>query len=264
MTQFQTLLIEDRGPVRLVTLNQPEMYNPLDQTSGQELIQALEEAEREQSVRALVLTGAGKAFSAGGNVRLMGKLVEQGGARSPFFSEIAALLNRTIITLRHLPKPVVCALNGVAAGGGLGWCLACDLVVAAQGARLDPGYIRIAVNPDGGNSLLVTHLIGHKRASAFFMLARPISAQEALAWGMVNQVVPDHQVLASALELAQELARGPAQALASTKRLINRAVFGDLESILEQERREIMRLVDEPDHAEGIRAFFEKRPPRFA
>ena len=263
MSTFQTLLVEDRGPVRLLTLNQPELFNPLDAVSGAELIQALEEAGRQPAVRALVLTGAGKAFAAGGNVRLMGGLLQKGQDPAPWFSDIGAILNRSIITLRRLPKPVVCALNGVAAGGGLGWCLACDLVVAAARARLDPGYVRIAVCPDGGASALVTRLIGHKRASEFFLLGRVLKAAEALDWGLVNRVVADGQVVDEALKLAQELAAGPAQALAATKALLNQATLGDLETILEEERQAIARLSSQPDFAEGITAFFEKRRPNF-
>ncbi len=263
MPEYQTILVQDQGPVRVLTLNQPQLFNPLDAQSGRELVAALEEADRDSQVRALVLTGAGKAFAAGGNIRLMGELVRSGQASKPFFSEISAILNRSVITLRRLSKPVVCALNGVAAGGGLGWCLACDLVVAAESARLDPGYVRIAVNPDGGTSVMVARLIGLQRASEFFMLGRVLSASEALEWGMVNRVVPDDQVLAEALDLARQLAAGPAQALAATKALLNRATLADLESILEDERRWIIELADQPDFVEGINAFFQKRQPRF-
>ena len=263
MADFQTILCHDQGAVRVLTLNQPQLFNPLDARSGTELVAALEEADRAPGVRAVVLTGAGKAFAAGGNVRLMAEKVLSGQSTKPFFSEIAAILNRTIITLRRLAKPVVCALNGVAAGGGLGWCLACDLVVAAQSARLDPAYVRIAVNPDGGASALVTRLIGLKRASEFFLRGRVLSAQEALEWGMINRVVEDGQLMDEALKVARELAAGPPKALALTKALLNQAVLGDLETILENERRGIIELADQPDFIEGIKAFVEKRPPRF-
>ncbi len=263
MQKFQTLLLEDQGPVRVITLNQPQLFNPLDAVSGVELVQALEQADRERSVRALVLTGAGKAYAAGGNVRLMGDLLQKGERPGPWFSDIGATLNRSIITLRRLSKPVVCALNGVAAGGGLGWCLGCDLVVAARSARLDPGYVRIAVCPDGGASVLVTRLIGLKRASEFFLLGRVLGAQEALEWGMINRVVDDAELMAEALKMAQQLAQGPPQALAATKALLNQAVLPDLETMLEEERQSIAWLSEQPDFAEGIRAFFERRPPKF-
>ena len=264
MPDFQTLLLQDIGNVREITLNRPKLFNPLDNTSGPELVHALEQADRDDSVRVVVLTGAGKAFSGGGNVRAMAQTLENGESLAGMFAGVAGILNRSIITLRRLSKPVVCALNGVAAGGGLAWALSCDLILAAESARFDPGYIRIALNPDGGNSALVSRLIGLQRASAFFMLGRVIDMATALKWGMVNKVVPDGQVLEEAHALAAELAKAPREALASTKKLLNRAILGDLESILEEERSEIMRLSEMPDFAEGITAFMEKRKPKFS
>lgn len=264
MSDYKTILVEDQGPVRIITLNRPELFNPLDIESGPELVDALERADREAQVRALVLTGAGKAFSAGGNVRLMGEGLAKGDDPAEFFCEVAAVLNRSIITLRRHSKPIVCALNGVASGGGLGWALGCDFIVMADSAKFDPGYIRIAVNPDGGASVLISRLIGPKRAAAFFMLGQAINSQTALEWGMVNQVVAGGQVMDAALKLAGQLAQGPAQAMAATKALLNQALFGDLEAILENERRTILELCQQDDFAEGIKAFFEKRKPQFA
>lgn len=263
MAPYETIVAEDRGAVRVLTLNQPKQFNPLDYVSGPELVDALERADRDPAVRAVVLTGAGRAFSGGGNVAGMRQALDEGRDMSLWFATLAGHLNRTIITLRRLSKPVVCAMNGVAAGGGVGWALACDLVVMADDTRFDPGYIRIAVNPDGGTSALVTRLIGHKRAAEFFMLGRAIKAPEALAWGLVNKLAPTGEVLAEALAMAQALAAGPREALASTKALLHRAALGDLETILEEERAEICRLSTLPEFAEGIAAFFDKRKPDF-
>lgn len=263
MDQFKTLLVEDRGPVRLLTLNQPDMFNPLDFDSGPELVRALELAQREPGVRAVVITGAGRAYAAGGNVRLMADLVNNDGDIEQFFSNLAYILARTMVTLRRLRLPVIAAVNGPVAGGGLAWALGCDLIVASEKARFDPAYIRIAVSPDGGAATMVSRLIGHKRASEFFLLGKVISAAEALEWGMINRMAPPEEVLDTALGLANELANGPAEALAATKELLNQAVFGDLEGLMEQERQSIMRLTQQPDFAEGIRAFFEKRKPEF-
>lgn len=264
MAEYKTLLIEDRGPVRLITLNQPQIFNPLDYGSGPELIQALEEAGSDPAVRTLVLTGAGPAFSGGGNVREMAKALKSGEKPSIFFSELAAILHRSVSTLRRLPKPVVCALNGVVSGGGIGWALACDVVVAGDKARFDPGYIRIALSPDGGSTALITRVLGLQRASAFFMLPEAIDATTAQAWGLVNRVVAPEALMEEALAVAQRLAKGPATALAQTKALLNQAMFGDLETVMENERQSLCRLGDQPDFAEGIAAFFEKRKPEFA
>ncbi len=263
MDQFKTIIVEDRGPVRLLTLNQPDMFNPLDFDSGPELARALELAQREPGVRAVVITGAGRAYAAGGNVRLMADLINNDGDIEQFFSDLAYILAKTVITLRRLRLPVVAAVNGPVAGGGLAWALGCDLVVASEKARFDPAYIRIAVSPDGAASAFVPRLIGHKRASEFFLLGKAVSAAQALEWGMINRVAPPGEVLDTAMALANELANGPAQALAATKDLLNQAVYGDLEGLMEQERQSIMRLSLLPDFSEGIRAFFEKRKPEF-
>ncbi|ADK84042.1 Enoyl-CoA hydratase/isomerase [Desulfarculus baarsii DSM 2075] len=263
MEPYETLSVQDHGAVRLLTLNQPQRFNPLDFASGPELARALEDAQAAAGVGAVVLTGAGKAFAAGGDVRQMRDIVENGGDIRRFFSDLAYILAKTTITLRRLRLPVIAAINGVAAGGGLAWALAADLALAAEGVRFDPAYIRIAVCPDGGASAIVPRLIGHKRASEFFLLGRAIDAATARDWGLINQVVAPAELLPRALEAAERLAQAPAQALARTKALLNQAVFGDLEVVLENERQGIMDLCGQPDFAEGLRAFFEKRPTRF-
>jgi 2-(1,2-epoxy-1,2-dihydrophenyl)acetyl-CoA isomerase len=239
------------------------MFNALDLDSGPELVAALEEADRDMELRAVILTGSGRAYAAGGNVQLMAEGVKQGLSLGPAFADIAAWLNRTVITLRRMDLPVVCAMNGVASGGGLAWALGCDLIVAARSASFDPAYCRIAVTPDGGSSLLVTSLIGHKRASEFFLLGRALSAEEALQWGLVNQVTADSGLMEASLALARKLSANSRRANALTKALMNRAVLADLERVLEDERKTIVEICQEPDFAEGIRAFFEKRKPRF-
>lgn len=264
MSVYKTLLVEDRAAARILTLNQPAIFNPADEVSAPEFIDALERAERDQSVRVVVVTGAGKAFSAGGNVRKMFETLEAGQQLSLYLMGLAANLHRSIATIRRMPKPVICAMNGITAGGGLGWALSCDLVVAAASAKLDPGYVRIALSPDGGSTGLLSRALGLQRANEFFMLGRVLDAEKAQALGLVNKVVPDGEALEAALEWAQELARGPAAALAATKRLLNQAVLGDLETIMENERQSICAMSDLPDAREGITAFIEKRKPDFS
>lgn len=263
MADYQTLKIQDQGAVRTITLNRPKMFNPLDSQSGSELVAALEEADHDARVRAVLLTAAGRAYAAGGNIQMVGEGIKSGQAPGPLFLEVAGWLNRTVITLRRVSKPVVCAMNGVASGGGLAWALACDLIVAAKSARFDPAYRRLAVCPDGGASALVTELIGSKRASEFFLLDKAIDADTALAWGMVNRVVADEELMDAAMEMAQDLATGPRRAMAKAKELINRAVLPHLERVLEDERQTIVELSGQPDFIEGVTAFFEKRKPEF-
>ncbi|MCF8034370.1 MAG: enoyl-CoA hydratase/isomerase family protein [Desulfarculaceae bacterium] len=263
MASYETLLCQDRGPVRLITLNNPDTFNALDFTSGPELIGALEEAGRDPAIRVVVLTGAGKAFSAGANVRLMQQGLAEGKPPAPFFSELAAILHRSISTMRRLPKPVVCALNGVAAGGGMGWVLASDMVVASRAARLEPAYIKIGLTPDGGSTALLARALGPHRAAEFFMLGQGMNAQTAFEHGLFNQVVEPDQELDTALELAEGLAAGPATALAQTKALLNSSLYGDLEKVMEDERQSICAMSTGPEFLEGITAFFEKRKPSF-
>ncbi len=264
MSDYKTLLVEDVGAVRVLTLNQPKIFNPADEVSAPDFIDALERAERDPNVRVVVVTGAGKAFSAGGNVKKMFETLEAGEKLSLYLMGLAAQLHRSISTIRRMPQPVVCAMNGVTAGGGLGWALCCDLVVAAASAKLDPGYVRIALSPDGGSTGLLSRILGLQRASEFFMLGRVLEAEKACELGLINKVVPDGKALEAALEWAQELARGPAAALAATKRLLNQAIYGDLETIMEDERQSICAMSDLPDAREGIMAFFEKRKPDFS
>ncbi|MBU0513466.1 MAG: enoyl-CoA hydratase/isomerase family protein [Proteobacteria bacterium] len=262
---FETLILEVEPPLGTISLNQPQIFNPLDTRSGPELAAALENLALDDRVRAVILTGRGKAFSAGGNVRAMAEAIEADPDQGPpeMFMNITRWLNATVLAIRRLDKPVVCAMNGVASGGGLAWAMACDLVVAARSARLDSAYIRIGFSPDGGLAAFLPLLMGHKRATEFLMLGGSISAEEGLAWGLVNRVVDDGAVLDEAQKLALDLAARPRLALARTKALLHRAFYPDLERIVEDERRHIVELSARADFREGIASFFEKRPPRF-
>ncbi len=261
---YQTLTLEDRPEARIITLARPARFNPLDELAGGELRDALERTGREAGVRVVVLTGAGRAFAAGADLKAAAQALAAGQeAAVDFLGRAAGALGQTVTALRRLPQPVIAALNGVAAGGGLAWALACDLVVASRQARLDPGYLRVALCMDGGLSALLPRLIGLKRASEFFLLGRVLDAATAREWGLCNQVVEPERLLPAALALAGELARSPAAALAAGKALMNRASLGDLETVLEDERCEVMRLAARPEFAEGVRAFVEKRPPRY-
>ncbi len=262
---FETLILEVEPPLGTISLNQPRIFNPLDARSGPELVAALESLALDDRVRAVILTGRGKAFSGGGNVRAMAEAIEADPNQGPprMFLAVTRLLNATVLAIRRLDKPVVCAMNGVASGGGLAWAMACDLVVAARSARLDSAYIRIGFSPDGGLAAFLPLLMGHKRATEFFMLGGSISAEEGLTCGLVNRVVDDDAVLDEARKLALDLAARPRLALARTKALLHRAFYPDLERILEDERPNIVELSGQADFREGIAAFFEKRPPRF-
>jgi 2-(1,2-epoxy-1,2-dihydrophenyl)acetyl-CoA isomerase len=265
MTDWQTLIVTVEGPLGWITLDQPAIFNPLDVTSGPEITAALEAMAMDDAVRVVILTGRGKAFSAGGNVKAMAETIQADPDKGPprLFNEVVRWLNGIVLAIRRMDKPIICALNGVAAGGGLAWAMACDLVVAARSARLDSAYIRIGFSPDGGLSVFLPLLMGHKRATEFLMLGQTITADEGRELGLVNRVVDDEAVLDEARKIALDLAARPRLALARTKEYLHRAFYPDLEARLEAEHRAIVELSANFDFREGIAAFFEKRPPRF-
>ncbi|MBW1712908.1 MAG: enoyl-CoA hydratase/isomerase family protein [Deltaproteobacteria bacterium] len=257
----ETLIYEIKEQTAIITLARPKLLNALDQESSLELVQALEEAGSDQKVRTIILTGQGRAFSAGGNVRGMLDHLEKnpGQGASAFFRRVVDLLNRSVLAIRQAPKPVLAAVNGVAAGGGLGWVLASDLILATPRARFDAAYIRIAINPDGGNTFFLPRFLGPWRASELFFLGQALTAEEALNLGLVNRLTAEENLMDEALSLARELAGKSAQVLARTKALINASAFAGLAGQLELEREAILASADEPDFEAGIRAFFDKK-----
>jgi 2-(1,2-epoxy-1,2-dihydrophenyl)acetyl-CoA isomerase len=258
---FQTLTYDRRDTTALITLARPEALNALNEDSGRELVAALEEAGRDETVRAVVLTGRGKAFSAGGDVRAMRDhlAAHPGQGAAPFFFRVVDWLNRSVLALRQMPKPVLAAVNGVAAGGGLSWVLASDIVLAAPQARFDTAYIRIAVSPDGGNTLFLPRLLGPWRAAELFFLGQAVSAEEGQRLGFVNRLVPAERLVEEALALAAELARRDPAALARTKALINATTFVGLAEALERERQGILASAEAPAFEAAIQAFFSQR-----
>lgn len=258
---YETLEYRIQDQTAVITLNMPHTYNALDEQSGPELVRALETAATDEAVRAVILTGVGKAFSAGGNVQLMYKYLsehpDQGA--SPLFDGIVDNLNRSVLLMRRMPKPVIAAVNGVAAGGGLGWVLAADMVLAAPHARFDTAYIRISVSPDGGNAFFLPRLLGPWKAAELLMRGKALTAEEARNLGLVSRIIEADFLLDEALALAAELARMSAPALARTKELINTSLDSNLEQTLELEKKYLLASVDEGDFRTSINAFFDKK-----
>jgi len=258
---YQTLSYQIKDQAAVITFTRPEALNPLDQISGPEICQALEAAGHDPAVRAIILTGQGRAFSAGGNVRAMRDYLADhpGQGASPLFRLIVTCLNRSILAIRQAPKPVIAAVNGVAAGGGLGWVLASDLVLAAPEARFDTAYIRIAASPDGGNTFFLPRLVGPWRAAELFFLGQSFSAEEGLKFGLVSRLVDKDKLLDEALALAADLARRSAPALARTKALLTASFETSLAGQLELERQGLLASSDEPDFEAAIKAFFDRK-----
>lgn len=253
-----TILTSLDGGVLTITLNRPKA-NAFDTPMAQALTRIFRDAGRDDAVRVVVLTGAGKLFSAGQDV---GEFGDQ-GERS-FREHLLATYNPLIVQMRRLEKPILGAINGAVAGAALGIALACDLRIASDSARFVVGFLGIGLGPDSAVSLMLPTLIGLGRAAEAVFTNQPVTAEQALAWGLVNRVVPAEALAAAAAEWAAELARGPIHAMGISKRDFNRAILPHLEEVLDYEAHNQEVAGKRPEHREGLAAFREKREPNYA
>lgn len=258
--RYETITLDVAAGVATITLNRPEAFNALTLALGRELFSAVLEVDEDPAVRCVVLTGAGRAFCGGGDVREFVQGLPRIGV---LIKELTTYIHGAVSRLVRTPKPVVTAVNGVAAGGGLSLALAGDLVVAAESARFTMAYSRIGATPDGSSSYWLPRLVGVRRAAELFYTNRVLSAAEALAWGMITRVVPDAELGEAVRRLAAELAQGPTLALGHGKRLFHASTTESLETQMELESQAIAASGHTEDFAEGVRAFVEKRPPVF-
>jgi 2-(1,2-epoxy-1,2-dihydrophenyl)acetyl-CoA isomerase len=258
--RYETLTLEVAGGVGTLTLNRPDALNALDLALGRELLAAVVGLAEDPAVRCVVLTGAGRAFCGGGDVR---DFARAGAGAGRLLKELTTYVHGAVSHLVRMPKPVVAAVNGVAAGGGLALALAGDLVLAAESARFTMAYSRIGATPDGSSTYWLARLVGLRRALELFYTNRVLGAAEAAAWGLVTRVVPDAALGDEVRRLAGELAQGPTLALGRGKRLLHAATTESLESQMAAESEAIAASGHTEDFAEGVRAFVEKRPPAF-
>jgi len=248
------------GGVAEITLNRPKALNAIDHALAERLAQALADIDGEPAVRVVLLRGAGRAFMAGGDLRDF----RAAGERAPEAVErLIVPFHRIIQTIRALRQPVVAAVHGAVAGGGLALALACDFVIAAEDAVFTPAYLRIATNPDGGATWAAVRLLGERRALEWLMLGDALSAAQAQRLGLINRVVPPGALEDEARALAVKLAVGPFEAQASLKRLVWRAAAASLEDQMDAEAAGFRSLSATADFREGLAAFFERREPRF-
>ena len=249
------------GAVLTIELNRPDSLNAWNQALGEELLAAVREAAADQAVRAVLVTGAGRAFSSGADLRAGFEATPEG------HPDVRTALNERyhpIITgIRTMPKPVVAAVNGPAVGIGCSLALACDLVLAAESAYFLLAFVNIGLVPDGGSSVLVPERAGFARAAEMAMLGERIPAPQALAWGLVNRVVPDAELADRARELAERLAAGPTRSYAGSKRQLNAWRFARMEAQLELEAEIQQEMAASGDFQEGVQAFLERRTPNF-
>lgn len=256
MTDNKHLQVELADGVLTITLDRPKA-NAFNDEMIDEFMDALKRAERSDEVRCVLLTGAGKLFSAGQDVGAFG------GEDVSFRDHLERNYNRLILKMRSLEKPIVAAINGPAAGAALGIALAADLRVAGENAKFVFGFTGIGLTTDSGTSLTLPLLIGLTRASEMAFTNRPLPAQEALTAGLVNRVVDDGELMEAAESLANELAQGPTAAIGLTKRAFNKAHLGNLQETLDYEAYLQDIAGGTEDHHEGLAAFAEKREPDF-
>ena len=254
-----SVLLEVADGVATVTLNRPDAGNVLDMDMGRALLDAALRCEADHGVRAVVVTGAGKNFCFGGDVRGM---VGQGEAVGAYLNELTTYIHAAISAFTRMRAPVVAAVNGTAAGGGVGLACMADLAVAGRSSRFTLAYTGIGMAPDCGTSFLLPRMVGRRRTLELFLTNRVLGAEEALAWGLVNQVVEDSDLLPQAQALAARFAAGPTESYGAVKRLMGLSEAG-IEAQMAAEGRAIAAQGLHPNGIEGVRAFVEKRKPKY-
>ena len=260
MSQPQILLDIDQG-VGTITLNRPDVMNAFGGTMREDLLAQLRRVGSDDAVRCVVITGAGKAFCAGGDIASMAEMQSRGDAS--VIPQRMAVGGEVVALIRSMSKPVIAAVNGAAAGAGMNLALACDMRLAAESARFSESFVRIALVPDWGGTYLLTRLVGVPKAMELMMTGDRIDAAEAARLGIVNRVIPDSRFREETTAFARRLASGPAATLAHIKRATLAGATGTLQDALRIEEEAQMQLFLGPDAREGMRAFLEKRPPRF-
>ncbi|MBO0775047.1 MAG: enoyl-CoA hydratase/isomerase family protein [Actinobacteria bacterium] len=259
---YETVSLLRAGAVAKIELNRPDRMNAWNRQFAYDLLDAVRAAGEDQGVRCVLVTGAGRAFSSGADLKDAVAEAPEGG-RLDLRGTLTERYHPLITGIRELPKPVVAAVNGPAAGIGASLALACDLVVAAESAYFMFAFVNIGLVPDGGSSLLVPARVGFTRAAELAMLGERLPAPQALAWGLINRVWPDGEFAGQADELAARLAQGPTRSYAGTKRQLNNWLYDRMSQQLELEARIQQEMGGSADFAEGVSAFLEKRQPRF-
>ena len=252
-----TIIVEQSGGVMAITLNRPDVLNAVNDQMAGELRDALRQGTRDAAVRCVVITGAGRGFCSGQDLR------DRAGGPTSYREHLHATYNPVISLIRTMEKPVLAAVNGVAAGAGCSLALAADLRVASERASFIEVFSRVGLVPDSGSTWFLPRLVGLGKALELAYLAEPVDAQEALRLGLVNRVVPHEDLMAKTMDLAQRLAAGPTRAYGLTKRAMTYALRSTLEDALDYEAHMQEVAGRTADHREGVTAFLEKRQARY-
>jgi 2-(1,2-epoxy-1,2-dihydrophenyl)acetyl-CoA isomerase len=261
VASHETVDLTTDGPAARILLNRPEALNAWNEQFGRDLLDAVTAVAEDDALRALLITGAGRGFSSGADLKEQ-RAPEDGGM--PDLSARLKEVYHPIITgLREMPKPVISAVNGPAVGIGCSLALAADLILAAESAYLLLAFVNIGLVPDGGSTAFIPARVGYARAAEMAMLGERIPAQQALDWGLINRVVPDDDLASVSGELLDRLANGPTRSYAGAKKLLNRRMYADLTGQLDAEAEAQKDQGNSKDFIEGVLAFVEKRPPNF-
>ena len=254
------ILTQQHENILQVTLNRPEAFNALDFNMMEGLGKAMASAAVDDSIRGVMLTGSGKAFCSGGDLKWISQQAEEAGS---VLYRLAPMFHIAIAEIRRMGKPVVAAINGIAAGGGFSLALACDFRVMAESATLRQAYTSSGLSMDGGGSFALPRLVGLARAMEIMAFDQPITSARALEWGLVSKTAPDEEVQKEALAMLQKLSKTALHSFAWSKKLMTESFANTLETQLELERQGISDCAAHPEGREGIRAFVEKRKPLF-
>ena len=255
-----TIQIDNEENIRIISLNRPEKLNAITLEMATELNVAIKEAAKDADVKCLIITGKGRAFSSGGDVNEMGDYLPKAG---DLFYKLTEKIHDSFSTLLTMPKPVVNSLNGIIAGGALGIALAGDYRIANQSTKLLSAHFKRGFVPAGGATYILPRLIGLARTQTLFFGGKTLNSSEMLEWGLVHEVIEDEYLSKRSIEIAQELADGPTNAIAETKKLLIDSDTLSLKQELEREREKNRDSGNSGDAVEGIRAFIEKREPKF-
>lgn len=259
---FETVKYELNETVAIITLNRPEALNALSLQLTRDLRSAMEEAI-EDKARAIILTGEGRAFCSGGDLREMQMMWQKQGRIEAFMEEPLRALHDVILLIRNTPIPFLAAVQGVCAGAGTNFALACDLIFAAEGASFNEAFVRIGLSPDCGGSFFLPRAVGEKLAAEIFMTGETISAEKALQIGMINRVISSENLMTEAIEMVRRLALAPTASIGRIKQMLNASFSNNLQQQLDLEHRCQIESGKANDFKEGVGAFFEKRQPEF-
>src|ERR1700752_2393647 len=258
---YEHIQVAEADGIATITLNRPDKLNAFIGHMRRDLAEALEQAGSDRNVRVVILTGAGRAFCAGGDIAFMAELMQRRDAEE--FSRILGAGRRVILAIRQMTKPIIASINGPASGAGFNLALACDLRIAANTATFSQSFAKVGLHPDWGGTYFLPRLVPPNKACELFFLGEAIDAQEAALLGIVNGVVAPEELENATMELAQRLRAAPPIALAAAKHAVYVSQAEDLEEMLRYETEAQLRCFESDDGHEGVHAFLEKREPKF-